>query len=52
MRAAGLTYDRRAHRVRGDGPRTLVVPATYLGADAAAGPGYTGQPSVTSYYDW
>ncbi|MGW5313717.1 class I SAM-dependent methyltransferase [Nocardia thailandica] len=52
LRAAGLGYDARRHRVRGDGPRVPAVPATYLGADAAAGPGYTGQPSVASYYAW
>ncbi|MGW5917558.1 class I SAM-dependent methyltransferase [Nocardia fluminea] len=48
LRAAGLTYDRR--RIHGHGrPRFT---ATYLGADPSAGPGYTGQPSVVSYYDW
>ncbi|WP_446221279.1 class I SAM-dependent methyltransferase [Nocardia sp. IBHARD005] len=49
LRAAGLTYDHR-HRVYGHGrPRFT---ATYVGADPTAGPGYTGQPSVVSYYDW
>ncbi|GAD81618.1 hypothetical protein NCAST_05_00520 [Nocardia asteroides NBRC 15531] len=52
LRAAGLTYDRRKRRVRGVGPRRPEFGATYLGADDAAGPGYTGQPSVRSYYDW
>ncbi|MFE5477249.1 class I SAM-dependent methyltransferase [Nocardia sp. NPDC056541] len=48
LRAAGLTYNRR--QIHGHGrPRFT---ATYLGADPKAGPGYTGQPSVVSYYDW
>ncbi|MCX4097526.1 hypothetical protein [Nocardia sp. alder85J] len=28
------------------------IDAEYLGADDQAGPGYTGQPAVTSYYEW
>ncbi|MFE9785031.1 SAM-dependent methyltransferase [Nocardia salmonicida] len=48
LRAAGLTYDR--HRIHGHGRPEFT--ATYLGADPTAGPGYTGQPSVVSYYDW
>ncbi|WP_280344985.1 class I SAM-dependent methyltransferase [Nocardia neocaledoniensis] len=50
LRAAGLAYDRRAHRLRGVGPRVPHFSATYLGADDTEGPGYTGQPSVRSYY--
>ncbi len=50
LRAAGLTYDRRRHRIHGHGRPDFR--ATYLGADPASGPGYTGQPSVNSYYDW
>ncbi|PWV79107.1 class I SAM-dependent methyltransferase [Nocardia neocaledoniensis] len=50
LRACGLTYDRRAHRLHGAGPRTPRFSATYLGADDTEGPGYTGQPSVRSYY--
>lgn len=52
LRAAGLSYDARRHRITCDGRRSLVFPATYCGADDAAGPGYTGQPAVHSYYDW
>ncbi|WP_330181300.1 class I SAM-dependent methyltransferase [Nocardia sp. NBC_01503] len=52
LRGAGLEYDGRRHRVSARGPRTLEFAATYLGADDTAGPGYTGQPAVTSYYSW
>lgn len=52
LRDAGLTYDRRHHRVSAHGPRPPRFAATYLGADDTAGPGYTGQPAVASYYDW
>ncbi|MEV6213968.1 class I SAM-dependent methyltransferase [Nocardia sp. NPDC051833] len=52
LRASGMTFDRRTHRLRGEGPRSPRFPATYLGADDTAGPGYTGQPSVRSYYAW
>ncbi|MFG1771421.1 class I SAM-dependent methyltransferase [Nocardia salmonicida] len=48
LRAAGLTYN--PHRIHGHGRPEFT--ATYLGADPTAGPGYTGQPSVVSYYDW
>ncbi|MFE6920955.1 class I SAM-dependent methyltransferase [Nocardia sp. NPDC057663] len=52
LRASGMTYDRRKRHLRGQGPRSPRFPATYLGADDTAGPGYTGQPSVRSYYAW
>lgn len=53
LRAAGWRYDTRRKRVSCTGPRPLGIgPATYLGADDAAGPNYTGQPAVTSHYDW
>lgn len=52
LRAAGLTYDRRNHRISAHGPRPLHFSAVYRGADDKAGPGYTGQPAVASYYDW
>ena len=40
LREAGLQYDRRK--------RLLIF--SYLGADDQAGPNYTGQPAVDSYY--
>lgn len=52
LRAGGMTYDRRKRHLRGQGPRSPRFPATYLGADDTAGPGYTGQPSVRSHYAW
>lgn len=52
LRAAGWEYDARRKRVSCVGPCELDFAATYLGADDAAGPNYTGQPAVASYYDW
>lgn len=52
LRAAGWEYDARRKRVSCVGPREMGLAATYLGADDAAGPNYTGQPAVASYYDW
>lgn len=52
LRAGGWEYDARRKRVSCLGPRLLDFPRTYLGADDAAGPNYTGQPAVASYYDW
>jgi SAM-dependent methyltransferase len=50
LRAQGVAYDAKRHRVRCTGRRELRLPLGYLGADDQAGPNYTGQPSVTSYY--
>lgn len=50
LRAAGIHYDTRRHRVTCTGPRELRLPYTYLGADDHAGPNYTGQPAVNSHY--
>lgn len=51
LRAAGFSYDSRRRRVNRVGPLAASLPYRYLGADDQAGPGYTGQPSVTSYYE-
>lgn len=52
LRNAGFAYDSRTRRItrhgRGD---AVALPFTYLGADDAAGPNYTGQPAVHSYYN-
>ncbi|MEW6278182.1 MAG: class I SAM-dependent methyltransferase [Candidatus Eremiobacterota bacterium] len=49
LRGQGLEY--RNHRIlRCQGPRALVVPFPYVGADDRAGPNYTGQPAVHSVY--
>ncbi|MEU7607395.1 methyltransferase domain-containing protein [Streptomyces sp. NPDC041003] len=50
LRAAGFRYGARHHRLSLHGPRTVRLPFRYLGADPAAGPNYTGQPAVASYY--
>jgi SAM-dependent methyltransferase len=50
LRAAGMTYDARRHRISCTGPRHLDLPYAYLGADDRAGPNYTGQAAVHSHY--
>lgn len=50
LRVAGIGYDARRKRITCTGPRALDLPYRYLGADDRAGPNYTGQPAVTSYY--
>ncbi|MFJ6437369.1 class I SAM-dependent methyltransferase [Streptomyces sp. NPDC091416] len=50
LRAAGFTYVPRHHRLTLRGPRPVRLPFRYAGADPAAGPNYTGQPAVASYY--
>ena len=51
LRAAGFSYDGRAHRISRRGPATVEFGFRYLGADDRAGPNYTGQPAVHSYYE-
>lgn len=51
LREGGFTYDSRAHRIRRDGLFAGALPFRYLGADDRAGPNYTGQPAVRSYYE-
>ncbi|MCE7010792.1 class I SAM-dependent methyltransferase [Kibdelosporangium philippinense] len=50
LKAAGFTYDARTKRIRKRGPETTPFEWKYLGADKNAGPNYTGQPAVRSYY--
>jgi SAM-dependent methyltransferase len=50
LRAAGFAYSARHHQITCTGRRDTRLPYTYLGADDRAGPGYTGQPAVCSYY--
>jgi hypothetical protein len=40
----------RRHRITCTGRRELSLPYVYLGADDRAGPNYTNQPAVDSYY--
>lgn len=50
LRASGLIYDPRTRRVRCEGPKVVELPYSYKGSDDQAGPNYTGQPAVDSYY--
>ncbi|HXY34188.1 MAG TPA: class I SAM-dependent methyltransferase [Planctomycetaceae bacterium] len=47
----GLDYDRRRHIVSCSGRRQIAFPFHYVGADDAAGPNFTRQPAVDSYYE-
>lgn len=51
LREAGFTYDTRHRRVGYTGEGRPRLPFAYLGADDRAGPNYTGQPAVNSYYE-
>ena len=50
LRRMGLDYDRRRRRVVCQGGTIVKLDYRYLGADDQAGPNYTGQPAVNSYY--
>jgi SAM-dependent methyltransferase len=50
LRAAGLSYAARWKLLRCSGRRVLTLPYEYIGADDQAGPNWTGQPAVNSYY--
>ncbi|MFI0368452.1 class I SAM-dependent methyltransferase [Actinomadura sp. 1N219] len=50
LRRAGFIYDSRRHRVSLRGRRKIELPYRYIGADDGAGPNYTGQPAVNSFY--
>lgn len=50
LRAAGVSWDARRRRITCHGRRELRLPFVYLGADDRAGPNYTNQPAVHSYY--
>ncbi len=51
LRRSGLEYDRRRRRIVCRGRKVVDLPYRYLGADDRAGPNYTGQPAVDSYYE-
>jgi SAM-dependent methyltransferase len=51
LRGAGLMYDRKRRRITCQGRKNLELPYRYLGADNRAGPNYTGQAAVNSYYE-
>jgi SAM-dependent methyltransferase len=50
LRRAGFMYDTRRRRVSRRGLASVRFRAGYLGADDRAGPNYTGQPAVDSFY--
>jgi SAM-dependent methyltransferase len=51
LRQAGIEYQPRKRLIRCDGHRSLSLPFIYVGADDEAGPNYTKQPVVNSYYE-
>ncbi|GAA3456689.1 MULTISPECIES: class I SAM-dependent methyltransferase [Dactylosporangium] len=50
LREAGFSYDGRRRRIGRDDRGDVDLPYEYLGADDRAGPNYTGQDAVHSYY--
>jgi hypothetical protein len=52
LRRCGFRYDSRRRRIELVGGRAVTLPYEYVGADDRAGPNYTGQPAVDSYYRW
>ena len=50
LRQAGFTYNARRRQITCTGQRDVRLPYRCLGADDQAGPGYTGQPAVSSHY--
>lgn len=50
LRAAGFNYDARRHQIWLEGGRDVDLPFAFTGADPDAGPNYTGQPAVRSFY--
>ncbi|MFN3648425.1 MAG: class I SAM-dependent methyltransferase [Armatimonadota bacterium] len=50
LKAAGLRYDSRKKLLAATGGRRVDFPLAFLGADDRAGPNYTGQPAVSSWY--
>ena len=51
LRRVGLEYDSRRRLVACRGPKDVKLPYRYLGADDRAGPNYTVQPAVNSFYE-
>lgn len=50
FRLAGMEYHRCFRRLTARSPCNFEFPWTYLGADDTAGPNFTGQPAVNSWY--
>lgn len=51
LRKAGFNYSSRNKLIQCEGGHEHRFPFRYLGADDQAGPNYTGQPAVDSYYE-
>lgn len=51
LRRQGYVYDIARHRISRHGGGEVRLPYRYLGADDQAGPNYTGQPAVDSFYE-
>lgn len=51
FRDYGLTYNRRRHLLSCVGTKALSFDYVYVGADDTAGPNYSGQEAVDSYYE-
>lgn len=51
LRAAGFAYDPARRRISRHGHGQVRLPYRYLGANDQAGPNYTGQPAVDSFYE-
>jgi SAM-dependent methyltransferase len=50
LRKRGFLFNPRRHLIRLTGKKQIDLPYSYRGADDKAGPNYTGQTAVTSYY--
>lgn len=50
LKRSGVEYHARFRRIVCRGSRRLEIPWRFLGADDAAGPNFTGQPAVNSWY--
>lgn len=51
IRRIGLHYQSRKKLIRSEGRKSMTLPFNFVGADDQAGPNYTGQPAVHSYYE-
>lgn len=51
LRRTGFGYDAARRRISRHGGGEIRLPYRYLGADDQAGPNYTGQPAVDSFYE-
>lgn len=51
LRAAGLLYDSRRRIIRCEGRTEITMPWHFRGSDDNAGPNFTGQPAVNSWYE-